>query len=196
MSTKVSFASLGLKIDDAVKEVEIQENVKVNVKQYLSVSDKNDLIYITLQKAEENGIYNDFLLDVFFHLNLIYSYTNLSFTDKQRENEFKIYDMLNYNGIIDKVVAAIPEDEYKELWDAIDNIKKDTLTYKNTAGAVLQSVINDLPRNAAAAKEIVESWSPEKFAQIKSLTETAVAAGINNNPNDKVIAFNPGSESN
>ena len=32
------------------------------------------------------------------------------------------------------------------------------LTYRNTAGAVLQSVINDLPRNAQAAAEIVESF--------------------------------------
>lgn len=181
MATKVTFASLKLKTDDTIKEVPILDgNIKIEVKQYLPIEDKNDLVQITLQKAEENGIYNDLLLELYFHLNIIYLYTNISFTDKQRENEAKLYDMLQSNGVINAIIAAIPEEEYNCLFDMIQQTKEDILHYRNTAGAVLQSLIQDLPRNAAAAKEIVDSFNPNNFQQVKELVDMASGSGMNN----------------
>lgn len=181
MANKVTFASLKLKTDDSIKEVPILDgNIKIEVKQYLPIEDKNDIVQITLQKAEENGIYNDLLLELYFHLNIVYLYTNLTFTDKQRENEAKLYDMLQSNGIITAIISAIPEEEYNMLYDMIENTKEDILNYRNTAGAVLQSLIQDLPRNAAAAKEIIDSFNPSNFAQVKELADMANATGINN----------------
>ena len=61
---------------------------QIHVKQTLPIRDKFDLFEITFQKAEINGQYNELLLDTYFHLHLVYMYTNLSFTEKQREDEF------------------------------------------------------------------------------------------------------------
>ena len=155
---KVSFANLKLKIDTSVKEFDFNGS-KIEVKQYLPISDKNDLIHITLQKSEEDGIYNDVALEMYFNLNIIYLYSNISFTDKQREDEAKLYDQLQSNGLIDKVIENMNQDEYKNLLASLNIIKEEKLKYKNTAGAVLQSVIEDLPKNAAAAKEIVDSFT-------------------------------------
>ena len=47
---------------------------------------------ITLQKAKEDILYNPIKLDMYFHLHLVYMYSNLSFTEKQKEDEEKIYD--------------------------------------------------------------------------------------------------------
>ena len=44
-----------------------------------------------------------------------YHTLNISFTDKQRENLFKLYDVLESNGIISKTIEQIPEDEF-DLW--------------------------------------------------------------------------------
>lgn len=44
---------------------------------------------ITLQQAEENGVYNPMLLEQRFNLNLVYMYTNITFTEKQKEDESK-----------------------------------------------------------------------------------------------------------
>ncbi len=66
--------------------------------QYLPAQDKYDLLMITLQKSLENGAYNEFKLNLYFELNLVYMYTNISFTEKQREDEFKLYDTLESNG--------------------------------------------------------------------------------------------------
>ena len=180
MANKVTFASLKLKADDSIKTITILDNITLEVKQYLPIEDKIDLVEIALQKAEENGIYNEYLLEMYFHLNIVYLYSNLTFTDKQKENEAKLYDILESNGIINEIIAAIPEKEYNSLFNVVAIMKKDILTYKNTAGAVLQSVIQDLPKNAAAAKDIIDSFNPNNFQQVKELADMANATGMNN----------------
>lgn len=169
---KVSYANLKLKINKEVKTFKVGDQ-EIEVLQYLPVEDKYDLIMITLQKAEENGIYNPLMLDVFFHLNLFYMYSNLSFTDKQRENEFKLYDSLKSNGILDAFLEVFDENEYDELLGHIEEIMEMMLTYKNTAGAVLQSVIQDLPRNAEAMREIVENFDKTKYQAVLDFAAAA-----------------------
>lgn len=172
---KVSYANLKLKTKDEIKTFNFN-NTEIEVKQYLPIEDKYDLVMITLQKAEENGIYNALKLDMYFHLHLVYMYTNLSFTEKQKENEMKIYDTLESNGFIDKMIEVIPEEEYNALFTFMDEIMLNTLNYTNTAGAVIQSIINDLPKNAKIAKDIIDSFDKEKYQEV---TEFAKAANGN-----------------
>ena len=65
-----------LKMNNQVNTFTI-DNIQVNVKKYLPVSDKIDLIQVALQKAEEDDIYNEMKLDVYFHLNIVYLYTDI-----------------------------------------------------------------------------------------------------------------------
>ena len=169
---KVSYANLKLKTKDEIKTFNFN-NTEIEVKQYLPIEDKYDLVMITLQKAEENGIYNALKLDMYFHLHLVYMYTNLSFTEKQKENEMKIYDTLESNGFIDKMIEIIPEEEYNALFTFMDEIMLNTLNYTNTAGAVIQSIINDLPKNAKIAKDIVDSFDKEKYHQVIEFAKAA-----------------------
>lgn len=169
---KVSYANLKLKINTSVNTFDF-EGQTIEVLKYLDSADKYDLIMITLQKAKEDGLYNPFKLDVFFHLHLVYMYTNLSFTDKQREDELKIYDCLKSNGFIDKMLEVIDENEYNELINWIDQIVEDTMTYKNSAAAVLQSIITDLPGNAEAAARIVDSFDPSQYQAVVDFATAA-----------------------
>jgi len=172
MANKISYTNLKLKVKSDVKTFEY-ENQIIEVKQYLEISNKRDLVEIALQKAEENGIYNPVLLDMYFHLNIVYLYTNISFTDKQKEDEFKLYDTLRSNGILDSILENMDETEYNELYTYMDGLKDDTLTYKNTTGAVLQSVIQDLPKNAAMAKEIIDNFDKDKYAEVVNFAQSA-----------------------
>lgn len=147
-------------------------NLEINVKKYLPISDKIDLVQIALQKAEEDGVYNQIKLDMFFHLNIIYLYTDIEISQEEREDEYILYDILESNDIIDQVVAAIGSD-YRELKDYLIEMMSDTLNYKNTAAAVLTRIIQDLPKNAAAAKEIIDSFDREKYENVRDF---AIAA--------------------
>ena len=181
---KVSYANLKLKPTATTSTFEFCGN-NIEVLNYLPIEDKYDLVMITAQKAEEDGIYNPVLLDMYFHLHLVYMYSNLSFTDKQKENEAKIYDTLKTNGFFAKFFEVLDEDEYTDLLTYLEEYMDDMLTYRNTAGAVLQSVINDLPRNAQVAAEIVESFDKNKFQAIIDFA-TAANGGRNINTNQEV----------
>lgn len=150
----------------------------IQVKKHISTSDKIDLIQIALQKSEEDGIYNEVKLDCYFHLNIVYLYTDIEFLEEDREDEMELYDILDRNDIIDQVIAAIGEDEYNDLIDKLDDMKEESLTYRNTAAAVLTRIVQDLPKNAAAAKEIVDSFDPSKYQAIEDFA-TAANGGRN-----------------
>lgn len=185
---KVSFTNLKLKVNTEVNTFQFGENkTKIEVLKYLPIEDKNDLIHIALQNAEEDGIYNDILLEMYFNLYIIYFYTNINFTDKQKEDPAKLYDQMQSNGLITSVIEAMDNDEYANLLTSLEVIRDANLTYKNTAGAVLQTIIQDLPRNAAAAAEIVNNWNPENFKEVQRLAQLANNTGMNND--SKVVEF-------
>ena len=124
---------------------------------------------------------------MYFNLYIIYFYTNINFTDKQKEDPAKLYDQMQSNGLITSVIEAMYNDEYANLLTSLEVIRDANLTYKNTAGAVLQAIIQDLPRNAAAAAEIVNNWNPENFKEVQRLAQLANNTGMNND--NKVVEF-------
>ena len=48
-------------------------------------------------------------------LEILYSYTNINFTEKQKEDPAKLYDLVVSGGLIKLVLQAIPEEEYNIL---------------------------------------------------------------------------------
>jgi len=160
---KVSYASLKLKVEDSIKKA---EGTEIEVLQYLPIEDKYDLIKITLQKSRIEGLYNPLILDMYFHLFIVYMYTNISFTDKQRENEYKIYDSLKSTGLLDKILEAIPENEYNDLITFLTDELELREKYNLSFSGMISKVINDLPANAEAAMEIVNGFDKEKFGNV------------------------------
>ena len=53
------------------------------------------------------------------------------------------------------------------------------LKYKNSAAAVVQSFVQDLPANAAAAADIVNNWDAEKFQSVQDMVQLARQTGMN-----------------
>lgn len=145
----------------------------IQVKSYLPISDKMDVVQITIQKAD-NGRYIDQLaLDMFFELNLVYSYSNIEVIQEDRDDQFALYDRWTQDGTINAVISAIPDEEYNKLSEAIDETVEDLMKYRGTAAAVVNSFIQDLPRNAEIAKEIVDSFDPEKYKEVVEFAKAA-----------------------
>ena len=162
---KVSYANMKLKTNTSVKTFEFGGQ-KVEVLQYLPAQDKYDLLMVTLQKSLEDNLYNEFKLNLYFELHLVYMYTNISFTEKQREDEFKLYDTLKSNGFYEKFFQVINEDEYNELFEQLNAIKNASFKNKRSVAGLIGEFINDLPANAEAAAKIVESFDPEQYKAV------------------------------
>ena len=169
---KITYSSLKLKTNEEIKEVNFNEN-KIEVKQYLPISDKIDLVDISLQEAKEGNLYNPLKVDMYFHLNLIYLYTNINFTDKQKEDEEKLYDTLNSTGLIDAIIAEIPEKEYNYLRNMANEKVENDLKYNTTAASLIAKLIEDLPRNAQAAADILENFDKTKFQNVIDFAKAA-----------------------
>ena len=162
---KVSYANMKLKTNTTVNTFEFCGQ-KIEVLKYLPAADKYDLLMITLQKSLEGNIYNEFKLNLYFELNLVYMYTNISFTEKQREDEFKLYDTLRSNGFFELFYEALDDKEYEELFDQIAELKATMEKNKNSVAGIISNIIEDLPANAEAAAKIVESFDPQQFKEV------------------------------
>lgn len=168
--SKISYANLKLKANTEIKEAKWEDKV-IEVAQYLPINDKYDLIMITLQKAKEDTLYNPIKLDMYFHLHLVYMYTNLYFTDKQKEDEAKIYDSLESSGLLTEIIKNMNEAEYNDLWDKLNDYMEAELNYTTTAAAVIKTVLGDLPKQMQAAADIVNNFNPEKFSEVTNFAK-------------------------
>lgn len=172
------FKDMNITLNNELKEVQIGDNIKFNVKQYLPAEDKNALLEIAMQTADQGTILNTFALDAIFHTYLVFKYTDIEFTDEERENLFDLYDILEDNGIIDAVVAAIPIREYESLRTYLNEMVDSYLTYRNSTRALVEQFSMFAPQVAENLATISKNVDVDKLQQIVKLADKT---GMNNN---------------
>jgi hypothetical protein len=170
--TKVSFANMKLKPNTVTQVVDFEGN-QVEVLQYLPARDKDDLIRAVLDKSSDGLIFDDFLLDCYFHLYIVYLYTNINFTDKQKEDELKLYDLLKGNGLIDAVLGAMDEEEYQMLFDSVIALEEKMIESNTSVATLLTRLVADLPAKAEEARKIVDEFEPEKYQAVVDFAKAA-----------------------
>lgn len=182
MSSKVSFSTLKLKVDDGVNTFNFAEK-EIEVRKYLPIEEKRDLVDVAIQKSVkmESGRIDEVELEKNFNLNIVYLYTNLNFTEKQREDEGKIYDQLRCSGLLDEVVAHMDQDEYREVLDYLTLTKESYTKYSESLMAGVATVLEQLPQRMREAVEIMNSGlKPESFENVKAMVDLAKQSGMNN----------------
>lgn len=167
---KVPFTKLGLKKIEDTKNITICDQV-IEVKQYLPISDKINIITNVIENsADDNNFANPVKVEVFANLEIIYAYTNISFTDKQKENPTKLYDLLEENGIIAEVIAAIPENEYALLLGWIDETIEAFYTYRNSVMGIMEQISADYSNLSLDATEIQQKLAdPQNLELLKNV---------------------------
>lgn len=151
---KVTFTKLALKKKEEVKNIKIND-IDIEIKQYLPVNDKLDLIARVISGAhDQNNFPNPIKIEVIGAIEIIMAYTNITFTDKQKEDISKLYDILDSNGIINQIVSMIPEDEYHFLIDGINDTIDAVYTYQNSVLGILDTVSQDYSNLDLDAAEI------------------------------------------
>ena len=173
---KVSFTGLKLKTKEEVKTIKIGEK-EIEIKQYLPAADKNSILESTIAEADGGTILNTFAIDVYFHLFVIFKYTNLNFTDAQKTDLLKLYDVLESNGIIEQIIAEIPEIEYKTLYDNLEEMIKLYNEYRNSAKALIEQFTMFAPNVAANINEQIQNFDINKMQEVLALADYT---GINN----------------
>lgn len=165
-----------LKISKSIKVIKFAGD-DITVKQYLPAKDKNSILELAMQQADQGTILNTFALDVVFHTYLVIKYSDIIFTNEEKEDIFDLYDRLESSGVMDVVLAAIPEDDYKELRKNLLEMVKDYVAYRNSARALVEQLTFFAPQAAENVQDIVKNMDPEKMQQIMQLADIT---GMNN----------------
>ena len=168
----MKYEELNLKIDNSFSTA-IVAGKEIKVLKYLPIQDKIDLVQIALQKSFENGIYNQMKLEMYFNLYIVYMYTDLEFTDIEKESEEKLYDELESNHVFLDVIGAMDDDEYDNLVNFLEIMEKKNVKYKKSVAALLATFIQDMPKNAETAAKIVDTFDPEKYKNVVDFAKAA-----------------------
>ena len=168
---KLAFSKLGLKANNQVVNINYNEQT-IEVKQYISVNDKLKLISdIINNTVDEHSFCNPVKVKVYLLIGIIENYTNISFTEKQKEDIVKLYDLIQSNGLFDKILAAIPDEEFNDLlnstWDSVDAI----YTYRNSVMGILDNVSADYDNVNVDVNKTIE--------QIKNLDHSFLSEVMN-----------------
>lgn len=141
---KVSFTKLKCKVETSITHVE-WEGETIEVKQYLPIQEKLALIgrVITQAHEQDENYSNPVKVDVFRELEMIFAYTNISFTDKQKEDLPKLYDIIYCSGLLKAIKDAIPDEEKADVMFGIEDSIEAVYKYQNSVLGVLDTIKTD-----------------------------------------------------
>ena len=154
---KLSFSKLGLKVNNETINIHFNDQV-IEVKKYISINDKIELNSDVLNKSfdAQNNFANPVKVKVYIALNIIQYYTNINFTEKQRQDPVKLYDCLESSGLLNQIIQAIPSNEYAALVEDTETTIKAFYAHKDSIYGILETVKEDygnLDLNATALQE-------------------------------------------
>ena len=150
---KIALTKLGLKPNTEIKTIE-WNGQNIEVKQYLPIEAKLDLISDIANKSlDDNPYYNPARIQIFIRLEVILAYANINTTDKQREDTFKLYDMFA-GELGDKILEAIPAEEYNFISQATWQIIEGIYRYNNSAMGIIENIVTDYSALEFDATEI------------------------------------------
>lgn len=170
---KIGLTKLGLNKEKIDSYITLECNGQIiEVKQYLPINDKLILIsdIINLALDNDNNFYNPLKVKLFSMLLIIEKYTNISFTEKQKEDPCKIYDLLESNEIIQQIITNIPRKEYETIIQGVNESIIAIYNYKNSAMGILETISQDYSNLNFDATEIQKKiGDPENIALLKQV---------------------------
>lgn len=122
---KVPFTKLGLDLTPGVVELKVNEEIVIEVKQFLPTFEKFRLVNMVVTESILNGIVNPMLLDYTLDRAILMAYTNIGFTQKQLESDVP-YDRILASGLFDKIWDTIPESERQIIFEGVKVLTEKT----------------------------------------------------------------------
>lgn len=133
----------------------------ISVVQYLPLEKKLTVMQNIIEQAgnNEEGFYNIVKLSVFYTIEMLRVYTNISFTEKQLEDPQKLYDIIVLNNIWETVKDSIPEKERDYIWDNTCALAREITEYNHSALGILKLMSDDYENLNFDVQEITEKLS-------------------------------------
>ena len=173
---KMAFSKLDLVTCNDIEKITRQnkkgEDIIVEVKKYLPFEEKLTMISnIINQSIDDNGFYNPLKVTMFTGLEIVFAYTNLSFTDKQKNDLFKLYDQIVSSGLLNEIIDVIGI-EYATIKAQVQETIESIYSYKNSVLGILETVKSDYSNLDLDATNIQEKLSdPENIGLLRDVLD-------------------------
>lgn len=170
---KISYNKLGITKDELNKVQTVEYNDQtIEVKQYLPIAEKSELITRVLNNSvdENTGYYNLLKLDMNLGLEIVYAYSNISFTEKQKEDPMKLYDMLNASKVLNLIIGLVPDGEFYYLNKTTHEMANNIVSYRNSAMGIMEAISADYSNLDLDATDIQKKLNdPDNMTLLKDV---------------------------
>ena len=139
------YTKLNAKVNQEVVTIAVEGATNpIEVRQYLPIDEKLGLIGRVIELAHDtNNFSNPLKMEVYYTLEMITTYTNITFTEKQLEAPSKLYDALLCSGWLKTIMEAIPEEERNTTWRGVTETTSAFYTYRNSVFGVMEVMSQD-----------------------------------------------------
>ena len=139
----ITFESFGLTVDQKVKIFDFNGQ-KIEVVQYLPIQKKLELISEVLSNAlseDTEGYYNPIKLEVFTAIAAMEAYTNIEFSEKDKEDIPHLYDLLETSNLLKLIITeGIGEMEYGDLLIQVETCMRAITTFNNSFYGIIKNI--------------------------------------------------------
>ena len=152
---KIGLTKLNLKKNTDIFQIKWNEQI-IEVKQYLPIIDKLTLVEnIVNNSLDDNNFANPARIQIHTILQIMYAYTNINFTDKQKEDFLGLYDLIVSSGLWRKVYEVGYAD-FNIVTDTVREVINEIYKYKTSLLGVLEAVTTDYQNLDLDAEKIRE----------------------------------------
>lgn len=139
------YTKLNAKVNQDILTIVVEGAANpIEVCQYLPVDEKLGLIGRVIERAHDtNNFSNPLKMEVYYALEMITTYTNISFTEKQMEAPSKLYDALLCSGWLKTIMESIPEEERNTVWHGLIATTTAYYNYRNSVYGVMEAMSQD-----------------------------------------------------
>ena len=134
---KIGLNKLNLNKKQDVKVIQYEGN-DIEIIQHLDIGSKSALVSAAVRGSVIQGIVDEILLDAYLHLFIVDRYTNISLTQKQRENLLETFDLLESNKFFDVVISGMAENEYDYIFTMAKRLMNNVNEYNRNIISMFQ----------------------------------------------------------
>ena len=171
---KLSFSKLGLSKNTSVNNIEFNGQ-NIEIKQYLPINDKAILASNVLNYAIGDGVtrfVNPLQVEVYTLLQVIEKYTNINFTDKQKEDPAKLYDLIVSSGLWNIIFEHIDKNDYNTVINYINKSIESFYNYYNSIYCILENINKQYETMDLDATKIQEKLNdPQNMSLLREVLE-------------------------
>ena len=142
---------------------------KVKVKQYLPAREKSDMLLAVHEFCFNTQLLDQPKTDAIFNSLIVLNYTDIEYESRDEDDLLLLYDYLEINDYVAKVIDAIPEIEYNALIGYYRSTINDFNKFKVSSIAAFAQVVELVPELMEKVSEISKEIDLEAIKTVTGI---------------------------